>query len=675
MDMMSGQQSLLGGNQFTMGSVNGEKIDWTRFSRIEELLYRGSSTDVYSRRNQLWNYFVEESIINKESEELGIGISKRELTDFQFGTNLSPVILQRFQDPNTGQINREQLNFYRDQIANKTLTDPTLRAFWAHQEKEIIKDAKQNKINAIVSQSLFTPTWMAEMGNADMNLRIDFAYVLVPYSEINNSEITLSNSDYRKYIQEHKALLEQKEETRDLDYVVFDVLPSAADTAKWQKTIDDLIVEFKAEQDDSLFVERNYGSISANYFTKAEISSTIGDVLDSIAIGDVHGPYLENGAYNAVKLLSRVLMSDSADTRHILINASTPEQFSIAEKRIDSLKNVLESGAASFDSLAIKFSQDPGSASKGGKYENITPNMFVPTYNEVLFVTGQIGKLEKVRSDFGWHLVEVLKRSQSKTMRYKVAYINQLIVPSEETTTQIFDDVNELVSGLKTIDQLEKLVNDRKNLDVQSAKGLKANDFTIFSLGAGQSSRDMIRWAFESSSGTVSPEVYSFQNPATLYINKYVVAALRAVHKPGLPAVESVKDDIEIELLKEKKGELFKSQLAGKSMKDIAAQYGISIDTIRSVSFNQGSIQNIGSEPKVIANAFALEPGNISEVIPGNSGVFVVESLNKPNSFGDPNIPLIRNQMTAETKIQVSAQLLQALKSASSVKDDRFKFY
>ena len=169
MDMTSGQQSAFGSSQFVMGEVDGEELDWNQFNRTESILYNNAGTDIYARRNALWNYFVEEAIVSSEAEALGLGVSKQELIDLQFGANPSPIILQRFRNPATQQLDRQQLNEFRTAIQSGQLTDPNIRAFWAHQEKEIIKDRLQSKINALVSKALYTPTWMAEMGYADQN--------------------------------------------------------------------------------------------------------------------------------------------------------------------------------------------------------------------------------------------------------------------------------------------------------------------------------------------------------------------------------------------------------------------------------------------------------------------------------------------------------------------------
>ncbi|MCB0586903.1 MAG: peptidyl-prolyl cis-trans isomerase, partial [Phaeodactylibacter sp.] len=315
MDMTSGKQSVFGSSQFTIGEIDGEKVDWNQFNRVEQVLYGNSGGEVFSRRKQLWDYFVEEAIVKEEADALGLDVSRQELMDLQFGANPSPVIRQRFSDPNTRQVNFQQLNQIKTAIENGTFTDPQMRAFWAHQEKEIVKARLQSKINNMVVKAIYTPTWMAEMGHNDQNLSIDMAYVKIPFDEIDNTEVTLSDGDYENYLKNNEARYYQDEETRRVEYAVFDVFPTPEDSTKLREKIAGLIPEFEATENDSSFVERNYGSINGFYLTKEDLSPVIADTAFTLPVGSVYGPYIDQGSYQAMKVLDRVTMADSADTR------------------------------------------------------------------------------------------------------------------------------------------------------------------------------------------------------------------------------------------------------------------------------------------------------------------------------------------------------------------------
>ena len=105
--------------------------------------------------------------------------------------------------------------------------------------------------------------------HSDQNTKLDFAYVQVPFSEVSDSEIKVENSDYQNYLNANKAKYILKEEARKVSYTVFNVLPTAADSANLKKELEETMAEFRQTDDDSTFVDNNYGTIDGAYVFKA----------------------------------------------------------------------------------------------------------------------------------------------------------------------------------------------------------------------------------------------------------------------------------------------------------------------------------------------------------------------------------------------------------------------
>ena len=97
-------QGLGGGTMPPVVEVDGNKVDWVDFQNAERILYTGSTADVFSRRNYLYNYFVDRAIVGEEAEANGLNVPREELMELQFGNNLSPLIQQRFANPQTGAV-------------------------------------------------------------------------------------------------------------------------------------------------------------------------------------------------------------------------------------------------------------------------------------------------------------------------------------------------------------------------------------------------------------------------------------------------------------------------------------------------------------------------------------------------------------------------------------------
>lgn len=688
-------QSLFGGSRTLLGEIDGRKLDYQEFSQMHDMLYRNVSSDGFSDRTYLWNFYVDDAILQKEADAIGLGVSKTELLDLQFSsdaTKLSPIISGRYQDPATRQVDFQQLNQLKEMITGNKIDEmiqsgqlvPDFKYRWAHQEKEVIKDRLQTKISRLVEKGMYTPSWMAEMVANEQNQKVDFLYVQVPFDEIENSEVNLSDDDFKAYLEENKGLYRQDEETRKVEYVVFNVAPSTKDSTTIRQNIADLVSKFQETENDSLFVENNYGSIDEAYYKKDALSAVIADTVYKMSVGTVYGPYLDVDSYKAVKLLGKKVVPDSVKAKHILRRAEDPASLTAAQKTIDSLKTLIETGAASFDSLAAKFSQDPSNAQKGGDLGFFGSGMMVKPFNDLCFYKAEPGKVYSVITQFGVHLVEITDRKFSGSEpSVRVAYISQQIVPSQETQDMVREQALQLQEKSKTIDDLRKNATDQGKT-VETSPPLKANDFTIGSLGLNQGSREITRWAFgvdvnvkAPKVGDVSPQVYGFQNQGEFYINKYVVAALKGIRAAGMPSVADVKDEIEPMVINRKKAEIIRQRIQGKTdLFSIASTFSVQVDTATNVSFASAFIPKSGaSEPKVVATTFKIDLNQVSEPVAGNSGVYVVMPTNKPPVAPAGNIAQTQASSQQSARNSARARLLQALRKNADITDNRSKFF
>lgn len=676
MDMTSGQQSVFGSNATTLASIDGEKVSINEFTRVEQILYGGGSGNTFSQRDYLWNYFMDKALVGQEAEALGLGVSSTELRELQFGQNLSPIIEARFRDQSF-QVDRTRLNSFRDAIDNGQFTDPNMRQYWAHQEKEIEVDRLKTKLSNLVAKAMYAPTWMAEMVSKEQNGKVDFAYVQVPFSEIENSEIALADSDFQNYLQENKAQYEQDEETRKVDYVVFDVEATQEDIDSIYASMVRMARNFEQTDNDTLYLETNYSNFDPAYFKKAALDATIADTLFSMPTGSVYGPYEVDGAYRIAKVMNRKVLPDSVRSRHILISAQDQAGYFQAQRTVDSLRNLIETGVESFDSLAAKFGSD-GTRLKGGDLGYSAPGQMVKPFNDLIFFDGEPNELYTIATQFGVHLVEITGRKyESNEEGIQVGYIEEAIIPSEETQDKLYRDALKFAADHRTRDALLEAVESNSDIEIETSIALKKNDYSIGSLGSVQSSRDIVKWAFASSTsvGTVSADVYVYQDEVNFYNNKYVVAALKSVQSPGLPSVANIRDEIETQVINAKKAELILENIKGKNMEGIATQYNTKIDTATNITFSSGFIPGLGNEPKVVASAFSLLQTETSQPIEGNNGVYLVKVLIKPEDMTPTNLPQVRQTVDGITKSQVATLLSKSLKDNASVTDNRSRFY
>lgn len=134
--------------------------------------------------------------------------------------------------------------------------------------------------------------------------------------------------------------------------------------------------------------------------------------------GEVSQPLRSAGGFHILKLIDKKTQTHIVDqtlARHILIKADAITTDEEARKQLASIKKRLDAGE-DFAALAEKYSQDPGSKNNGGDLGWATEGTFVPRFTEVMNTLKNNQISEPFKSQFGWHVIQVLdRRKQDET--------------------------------------------------------------------------------------------------------------------------------------------------------------------------------------------------------------------------------------------------------------------
>lgn len=682
MDMVNaGNQGGIGPKQI-IGEIAGNEIDYQDFQKTEQALFSGS-TDSYAGKNGAWNYLMEKGIIDKQSEDLGISVSVDELKDLQFGTNLSPVIQQVYRNPQTGQIDMQNLLSVKQALDAGEELNPDFEMRWEYLQKQIIKTAKQDKINALISKSIYTPNFFAENNGLRSSQKASFDFVKVSFDEIDDSEVEVTDDAINAYLSENAFQYTNEEETRVIEYASFEVTATSADSTKISQTLAGIAQTFRLKEDstqDSLFTINNEGFYSPFFTDKEDISGDLKEGVEGMEVGDVYGPYLDNGAYFIAKLIDKQVIPDSVDARHILrkATAGNPAEFEAARVYIDSLKNLLDTRQANFADLATNNSEDPGSAARGGELDRFVQGTMVPEFNDACFIDSEEGGMYTVQTQFGIHLIKVEKRIfDSRDPKYKLAIIRSAIVPSDETQNAVYDQADAVISANGTFEEVKKAVEGMDNVTIEKTTPLKINDYILGKLGSGESSREAIKWAFDSDTevGDVSPVIYEYSDQVNYYDNKYVLAGLKKINGEGLASAEDMRDDVEILVANKLKGEKIASQISSTDLESIASKFNTSVESASDIAFTASSVTGLGNEPEVLSTVFAQADGSVSKPIIGNNGVYVVKTNSKVEGAVPSNVIADKRTISNTNRGRVNFSLMNALKEKFKPTDNRYTYF
>ncbi len=688
MDATNSQGSMLRGRKDTVGEVNGEKITYNDFNKKYESNLKSAEDQMRGQpmgddqrnylRTQTWTEMVNDIIFKDVYDKLGINVTPDEMGELATGENASPYIKndQQFKNPQTGQFDPAQVRLYVSQLdqPREGVEPGLIRDQWLRFEKLLKQNQFQTKYNNLITKGLYVPTWMAEMTYNDQNSFADFKYVVLPFSEVNDADVKVEDSDIKNYISSHSAKFKVDEETRKFQYVAFDIAPSAQDSAKTIELLEEKRAEFaKGEKasDDSLFVKIYSETPFDNvYYDKDKLTSSVKDSFFSLPVKSLVGPYFDGNVAKLAKISDRKMISDSVRVREIVISfegITNQDQAKITErfKLMDSLVRVIDTLKGDFAALAATYSADPAGRMNGGNVGWIKQGEKEKYFNDLIFFQAQKGKTYRVpmQQENAFHLVQVVEDKPSKA-GVLITYLTKEVIPSPETERIIYGNAAAFAADNQTD---AKFRANGAKLGAKTVESIKNDEFSVQGLG---SARTLVKWVFGAKKGEVSG-IYTVDK-------KHVVAMLEAVRPAGLAEVDAVRDLVKPEVVREKKFEILAKKLAdakGSSIEELAGKLGKTVNDATHVSFMQPSLPgNNAFEPKVVATAFGTAKGKLSAPVKGNEGAFVVQTVNvvEAPKQTDYNIYAFQLGQSLQGKSRYAGEVQKKL---AKVEDSRFDFF
>lgn len=674
-DLLTSNTSLFQDNGTEIGSINGESISAMEFDakyqeNVENQKINTNSENIDAQtldmlREQTWNQFINDKVLGRAHEALGVAVSKEELWDMVQGQFVHPKIkeVQFFKDSLTGIFKPEAVVRYLNSLKD----NPEANNQWLSFESGIKRERVGQKYLNLIKGGMYTTKSEALENKMEVERKATVNWFSLLYASIPDSSIKPTDDELKAYYHKHSNNYKQETNTRNLEYVNFDIAPSPEDFAITEASLKEVMDEFRTTQKDSEFVMRNSDvkDFRKDYLPESSLPPSVGSLLMASPVGTVLGPVMEGQSYFMIKSMDFKDVPDSVKARHILISNSKADSAT-AMARLDSLKSVIRSGKGKFAELAEKFSDDPGSGAKGGDLGWFQEGTMVKPFNDACFF-GKKGDMPIVVSQFGVHLIEVQELA-STSKRVQFCVVEKKVEISSKTDRTVFAKATEFASKATDKEAFEKIVVDEK-LIKRVADGVKEDDKTVPGL---ESPRELIRWAYRAKEGEIS-KVMQFGNV-------YVVAMVGQVREAGVLPLEQVKDKIMPEVVKEKKAEMLTEKIkaaktSGITLDALAKALGANVTANPDVTFSAGYFGSAGTELEVAGSIFGLKKGEVSKPIKGNTGVFVVQVTDLTEPQGELDAKPNKSQMEISLKGRVDYQVFQALKKNSGIVDKRAKFF
>jgi peptidyl-prolyl cis-trans isomerase D len=697
-----GRGSLFSSNQ-SVGEIAGESIDVNVFRQkvdaAEETQKHNSQKTSLSAEEmdaiyqQVWNQLINEHVMLKEYDKLGLSVSDEELYDLMV-THPHPALVRNLSDPQTGKVSPMFANPQTGLVdPNKireftqSMTDEQ-EAQWAELEEYVRQIRIIEKYNNLIKKGLYVTRSAAKREYLAQNTTANIKYVEKSYKVLADSTFKPTDAELNEYYASHQYEFKQ-DASRDVEYVSWDIAPSQEDIDSAMKTMTQVAADFKEQKtfsDDSSFVvaESQTRNFDQSFHTAGTLSPMIDTTMFKAEVGTVVGPYEENGSIKVSKLLATKISADSAKVRHILIGyknsgasptiTRTKEQ---AKVRADSILGALKKGGK-FADFVEKFSDDNGKKmpankkegedymGKGGDYGWLNANSgFVDPFKNA-GLDNKKGDLLIVESTFGYHIIEVLD-SKGSQKKVQVGTVEFKPEASGKTKNAIYTEASKFAGNNTTIESFRKAVADMK-LNKRVVEKMKESDKTIAGIDQG---KQLVKWTYDHEKGTVSePQEYG---------DKYIVAVITEVREKGIAPLEQVKEDVTAKVIRNKKADMFIKEfndaMAGNANIDaVAGKMKLPVQQAPNVNFMTNQIPGSSSEPAVVGAVSVQKSNVLSKPIAGKEGVFVVyvEKIIPAQELKDYSGPQ-KSQMQ-NIQPRVDYEVFDALKESANIQEHLVRY-
>jgi peptidyl-prolyl cis-trans isomerase D len=654
-----------------VGKVNGKEIAFEDFRiKVDAVEKSGQGMTAPQAVNRVWEQEVSIALLTAEFEKLGLGVGEKQIIE----------VLKQSQD--IGQ-NPEFLNdakqFDLAKFRAFFKNNPQSAQLLKDREKDATLNAKYQAYNSLIKSAIYTTTAEAKLKYELENNKVNFDFVSVLYSTIKDSDVKVSDEEIVAYMKKDEKKY-KADENREIEFVTIEDKASPEDEAEVKNAINaalngsivfnqatgknDTLPSFKTAINVAEYVNNNSDSpYDSTFVAKKDLPAEHAEKLFTLGVGEIYGPYLNNGSYAVSKLLARQAGA-TAKASHILL------AYKGAMRANPSVTRTKEEAAAKANEILAQVTANPGaflmqafqnsddsSKQQGGDLGYFSKGQMTPKFNDFVF-GNPIGKIGLVETEFGYHIINVTDKQDA----VRLATIVRKVQPSESTTDKAYTKAVkfEMDANSKAFEAVAK----EAKLTVNPALKLKAMDESVGSLG---NQRQIVKWAFDSKTNVDDVKRFEVLNVGN------VIVKLKAKNLEGLLSLVEARPAIEPILKNKKKAALITAKMKGSSLEAIAKANATGVQTATDLTVENAVLPGAGQEQKVVGTAF-VAGSKLSAPIEGNSGVYVIKTKNVIKA---PALAVYTDFVTKlnQQNAQASGRVIGALKTDAKIEDNRQLFY
>ena len=640
-----------------VGTMNGKSVSYKEFyeelntyTEIAKMMGQNPSSEEQQAqlRDAAWQSIFDNEVFIPKAEAAGLSVGEEEMLDLTQGNNISPVLLQQglFLDRD-GNFSRETVVDFVQSIDSDD--SGSSAAYWSFLEEGVFRNQLYAKYASLLEKSDVLSDLEKARLVADGNVTADVDFVFEPISFVTDSTVKVSSEEIRRYFNDHKEQFKQPA-NRDIEYVMWEVVPSAQDYADTKAEFDALYEDFAKADNLKAFVTLNSDSKwNPYYFTEDQLSVTpeFQQTAFHAPVGTVSPVVTEDKAYAAMRVADVRMMADSA---HVYYKVYPYSQEAEADVFVND--QLRKTDISQFTEMGW-----------------ITQDFILANgLNELDTAFDSPQKVFKVKNVNNQAILAVYVPERTKALKkVQVATLMKNVLPSDETYRDFQMKAVEFADACDGKYENFQKLSQEQNLPVIPINNMLQTNRRI---GPADNAREVVSWVFDKK--TKAGQVSDLKIVDNKY---YFVTAVTKVRKEGYADIQDVASDISSLLQARKtvavKLDEVKEKIAGlTTLEQVAETLGTTVSHYPGISF--GSTQFNQNDPALVGAVAAAPEGTI-QTVGGNVGVYVFEVSNRTagNFFSENDAA---TQLARKASWHNSI-LQSVIANEADIKDNRARFF